>query len=157
MDATTLAELSALKYRYLRCVDLKDWDGLADTLTADVDASYGDRLAFTGRDAVVDYMRSTLGPQIITVHQVHHPELSADGDVATGRWYLDDRVLVLEHRLLITGAAFYEDTYRREADGRWRIARTGYIRSYEAMEPLPEGWQLTANRWAEAAAGQGSS
>ena len=50
---------------------------------------------------------------------------------------------------------FYEDTYRREDDGQWRIARTGYVRSYEAMQPLPEGWQLTANRWAEPAEREG--
>jgi hypothetical protein len=70
-----------------------------------------------------------------------------DGDRATGTWYLDDKVLIPEHKSLLTGAAFYDDEYVR-ADGRWQIARTGYVRSYEAVQSLPEGWRLTANRWA---------
>jgi hypothetical protein len=143
-------QLRQLKYRYLRCLDLKDWDGFADTLTADVSTDYGERLSFSDRDAVVDYMRSSLGPSIITVHQVHHPELQVEGDAATGRWYLEDKVIITEHRMLLTGAAFYEDGYRRCEDGQWRISRTGYIRSYEAMQSLDDtpSWKLTANRWA---------
>jgi hypothetical protein len=152
VDLATLEELRRLKYRYLRTLDLKQWDEFADTLAPDVQASYGERLDFDGRNAVVEYMRTSLPPTIITVHHCHHPELAVDGDTATGTWYLDDKVLVLEHRLIITGAAFYEDTYRRCPDGAWRISRTGYVRSYEAMAKLDDSWQLTANRWAEAVA-----
>jgi hypothetical protein len=52
--------------------------------------------------------------------------------------------------MLLTGAAFYEDTYRRCGDGRWRISRTGYQRVYEAVQSLDDipSWKLTANRWA---------
>jgi hypothetical protein len=139
-----------LKYRYLRSLDLKEWDEFADTLTPDVSADYGARLSFTDRDSTVGYMRSALGPKIITVHQAHHPEVSVDGDTATARWYLQDIVLVLEQRIMLTGAAFYDDGYRRCEDGQWRICRTGYVRSYEAMQRLDDSWQLTANKWADA-------
>lgn len=150
MDTATLEELRQLKYRYLRTLDLKDWDGFADTLTEDVVAQYGADLSFRGRDEVVSFMRSSLGPSVITVHHCHHPEISVDGDVARGTWYLDDKVIVTEHRLLLTGAAFYDDSYVREPDGRWRISRTGYVRSYEAMQSLDDApsWRLTANRFA---------
>ena len=152
MDLETLEDVRRLKYRYLRTLDTKQWDDFADTLAPDVEANYGKRLSFTGRDAVVEYMRTSLPPTIITIHQCHHPEIELAGDPvtsATGTWYLYDKVLVLEHRLMLTGAAFYDDTYRRETDGAWRISRTGYVRSYEATQPLPEGWTLTANRWAD--------
>ena len=139
--------IERLKYRYLRALDLKIWDEFADTLTPDVTASYGPKLRFEGRDAVVDFMRNSLPPAIITVHHCHHPEIEIDGDTATGTWYLDDKVIITEHRMLLTGAAFYDDAYRRD-DDTWRIARTGYVRSYEATQPLPDGWTLTANRWA---------
>ena len=148
MDHDTLEELRQLKYRYLRSLDLKQWDTFAQTLAPDIEATYGRRLSFSGRDAVVDYMRTSLPPSIITVHQCHHPELAVDGDTATGTWYLEDKVIVTEHRMLLTGAAFYEDTYARGTDGQWRISRTGYIRSYEAVETLDESWKLTANLWA---------
>ena len=39
---------------------------------------------------------------------------------------------------VITGAAFYQDRYERGEDGRWRIAHTGYVRTYEAMMSLDE-------------------
>jgi hypothetical protein len=151
VDHDALEELRRLKYRYLRTLDLKQWDEFADTLAPDVAASYGPKLRFDGRAAVVDFMRNWLTPAIITVHHVHHPELEVDGDRATGTWYLDDKVIILEHRMLLTGAAFYEDEYTR-TDGVWRIARTGYIRSYEAVQSLDDipSWKLTADRWADA-------
>ena len=141
-----LHAIEQLKYRYTRCLDLKNWDEFAATLTDDVAASYG-TLSFSGRDAVVDFMRTSLGPAIITVHHVHHPELTVDGDHAIGIWYLQDTVLITEQRMLLRGAAFYDDEYVR-TDAGWRIARTGYTRSYESIETLPESWRLTANRWA---------
>jgi hypothetical protein len=142
-------EIEQLKYRYTRCLDLKLWDDFANTLTTDVSASYGPKLAFAGRDQVVDFMRTSLGPAIITVHHVHHPEISIDGDEASGTWYLQDTVLVTEHRMMLRGAAFYDDRYVR-TDAGWRIAATRYTRSYESVENLPESWKLTANRWADA-------
>jgi hypothetical protein len=148
VDLETVEELRQLKYRYLRSLDLKLWDEFAATLTPDVQASYGPKLHFNGRDAVVDFMRTSLPGSIITVHQCHHPQIAIDGDTASGTWYLEDRVYVTEHRMLLTGAAFYDDTYLRGADGEWRISRTGYIRSYEATETLDDSWRLTANRWA---------
>ena len=40
--------------------------------------------------------------------------------------------------LIFTGAAFYRDRYERGEDGRWRIAHTGYVRTYEAMMSLDD-------------------
>jgi hypothetical protein len=149
MDLIAQEELRRLKYRYLRALDLKLWDEFADTLTPDATADYGDRLSFSGRDEIVSYMSRAVGPDIITVHHCHHPELEVDGDRATGRWALDDTVIITEHRTVLRGAAFYEDRYLRE-NGAWRIQHTGYIRTYEAMFSLKDvpSFRLTANRWA---------
>ena len=40
---------------------------------------------------------------------------------ATGTWYLQDTVIITEHRMLLRGAAFYTDRYVR-TDGGWQIA-----------------------------------
>lgn len=149
MDHETIREIEQLKYRYVRALDLKLWDEFAGTLTADVTAGYGPKLTFAGRDQVVDFMRSSLGPAIITVHHVHHPEITVDADTASGTWYLQDTVIITEHRMLLRGAAFYADRYVRTADG-WQIAETGYTRSYESIETLADSWKLTANRFADA-------
>lgn len=151
-DLVTLRELEELKYRYVRALDCKDWDLFASCFTDDATATYGERLDFTGPGEIVAFMRENLGPTMITVHQVHHPELRVDGDVATGTWSLMDRVIMTEYRFLLDGASFYTDEYRRGADGSWRISRTSYERIYEQMVSLDDlaSFSLTANRFAAA-------
>ena len=127
--------IEQVKYRYLRALDTKDWDAFADTLTDDVTGDYGNRLHFTNRTEVVDYMRSSLGPGVITEHRVTHPEITIDGDEASAVWYLQDRVIVTELNFMLIGAAFYRDTYRRTEQG-WKISATAYDRTYEATMSL---------------------
>ena len=137
MGMDDLEQVKALKYRYLRALDTKDWDAFAATLTEDVTGDYGEKLSFGDRDELVGYMRSSVGPGVITEHRVDHPEIIVDGDSATGRWYLQDRVIVPEFSFMMIGAAFYADTYRRTDDG-WRICATGYDRTYEATVDLKD-------------------
>ncbi|QWF84080.1 nuclear transport factor 2 family protein [Amycolatopsis sp. CA-230715] len=153
MDMIALEEIRRVKFRYLRCLDLKRWDEMAETLTADARArygtpSYGKALEFDSREAIIEFLRTTVGPGITTVHFAGQPEIEVDGDTARGTWLLQDKVIVPEHRVIIEGAAFYEDTYRRE-NGAWLISDTGYDRLYESMTPLDDlpGFKLTANRW----------
>ncbi|WP_238423459.1 nuclear transport factor 2 family protein [Gordonia sp. 'Campus'] len=137
-EADDLRAIETLKYRYLRCLDTKDWDAFADTLTEDVTGNYGAELSFTDRDELVGYMRKNVGAAVITEHRVNHPEIEFDGpDTARGRWYLQDRVIVAEFSFMLLGAAFYEDTYRRTPEG-WRISSTGYDRTYEATVGLAD-------------------
>ncbi|MEU8800541.1 nuclear transport factor 2 family protein [Spirillospora sp. NPDC048819] len=143
MDLVTLEEIRQLKYRYLRCVDLKLWDEFAGVFTEDAVAEYdtpvlGKTLKLEGRDAIVDYMRGNLGADKISTHTAGAPEIVVDGDHATGTWSLDDTIILVEHRLLIRGAAFYHDAYRRGADGQWRVERTGHVRTYEYMVSLDD-------------------
>lgn len=132
-----LRAIESLKYRYLRSLDTKDWTTFESTLTEDVTGNYGESLAFSNRNELVGYMRETVGPAVITEHRVAHPEIEIDGDTARGRWYLQDRVIVAEFSFMLIGAAFYDDTYRRTADG-WRISSTGYDRTYEATVGLAD-------------------
>ena len=151
MDLIALEELKRLKYRYLRAVDLKDFDLLETTLTPDATANYGHKLRFTGRDEIMAFLRKSLDGNSITEHHVGHPEIEIAGDTATGTWYLQDVVIMPEHRFILQGAAFYSDTYVRGTDGTWRIRTTGYERTYEgtlSMDDLPS-YNLTVNRWAD--------
>ena len=143
MDLAVLEEIRQLKYRYLRCVDQKLWDELADVFTEDATVDYGTRvygkpLKLAGRDEIIAFFRANLGPEIITVHAAGQPEIAVDGDRATGCWRFQDTVIATEHRTVIAGAAYYQDRYERGADGAWRIAHTGYVRTYEAMLSLDD-------------------
>jgi hypothetical protein len=88
---------------------------------------------------------------MITVHSAGQPEITIDGDEAAGTWSFEDTVIAAAHRVVIKGAAFYQDRYRRGEDGCWRIAHTGYVRTYEAMLSLDDlpSFRFTAKRGAE--------
>jgi hypothetical protein len=155
MDLTALEEIRRVKYRYLRCVDLKLWDEIAEVFTADATVDYGTRalgepIELRGREEIVAFLRKSLGPGIITVHFASQPEIDVDGVTATGTWSFEDTVIATEYRVVIKGAAFYEDRYARGEDGRWRISHTGYVRTYEVMMSLDDvpSLKFTANRWA---------
>ncbi|NMN93473.1 nuclear transport factor 2 family protein [Antrihabitans stalactiti] len=155
MDLVALEEIRQLKYRYFRALDLKQWDEFADTLADDIVGRYGthamgEPLSFDGREAVTTFMRDALGPAITTVHVANHPQIDVDGDAATGSWLFEDTVIATEHRIVIKGAGYYNDSYRRDADGRWRIAATSYNRIYESMQSLDDtpSFQFLTNMWA---------
>ncbi|UDY23745.1 nuclear transport factor 2 family protein [Nocardioides sp. Kera G14] len=131
-----LEQIKQLKYRYVRLLDTKDWDGFSECFTEDATGDYAG-LVFANRSDLVDYMRTNLPAGILTMHQVHHPEITVSGDEATGRWYLQDKVLSDAFRFALEGAAFYEDRYTRTPTG-WRIAHTGYIRTFETTYSLDD-------------------
>jgi len=138
-DLADIEAIKQVKYRYLRALDTKHWDDFADTLAEDITADYGpslgEELHFANRADLVDYMRSALGPAVITEHRVTHPEITVNGDTASGSWYLQDRVIVAEYNFMLIGAAFYRDQYRRTDHG-WKISSTGYDRTYDATMSL---------------------
>lgn len=153
-DVSELLELRAieeLKYRYLRCLDLKLWDDLAEVLTEDATATYaGGNLAVEGRDAIVAFLRDALA-DYLTSHKCHHPEIELESpDRARGTWALEDVVIIPEAGYTVSGTAFYEDRYRK-VDGEWRIEHTGYRRVYEELvvraSPENGGPTITADWW----------
>ncbi len=155
MELEALEDIRRLKYRYFRTLDLKLWDEFGGTFTDDVIGRYGTKVygemdALVGRDAIVGFMSEKLGNGIITAHFAHHPEIEVEGDTAEASWGFEDTVIATDFKVLIRGAGYYRDRYRRGADGSWRIAETSYERIYESMESLEDtpSHQLLANRWA---------
>ncbi|MET0700450.1 MAG: nuclear transport factor 2 family protein [Mycobacterium sp.] len=134
-----LEDIKVVKYRYMRALDTKHWDDFADTMTEDIIGNYGSSLgethSFDDRASLVEYMRTSLPANVITEHRVTHPEITIDGDEATGIWYLQDKVIVPEFDFLLIGAGFYHDKYRRTPDG-WKLSLTGYDRTYDAQLSL---------------------
>jgi hypothetical protein len=151
-DLLEIHEIEQLKYRYLRGVDLKDWDTLEDCFIEDATASYGGGvMSYSGRSAIMDFLRASLGAtSMLTSHKCHHPEIRLiPPDRAEGMWGLDDYVIDQRFGVTIRGAAYYQDSYVKVADG-WRISHTGYKRVFEEIQPRSEqtGLSLTAEWWA---------
>ncbi|WP_159848723.1 nuclear transport factor 2 family protein [Nocardia sp. CY41] len=154
MDLDAIEAVRQLKYRYFRTLDLKEWDDFADTLAVDARGRYGthamgEPLHLDGRDAITAFMRENLGPTLVTVHIANHPEIRVEGDTATGSWAFEDTVIATQYGVLIRGAGYYTDSYRRDVDGKWRIASTEYRRIYESMQSLADtpSFKLLSNMW----------
>lgn len=134
-----------LKYRYFRLLDSKRWDELGACFTDDATAAYdGGKYSFTGRAAILEFLSTALGSHdILSLHQGHHPEIELiDAAHAQGTWYLEDYLIFRDSGMRLRGAAFYDDRYVL-GDGSWRIAHTGYVRTFEEVQPAGGAWQLT--------------
>jgi hypothetical protein len=137
-DLVEIEAIKRLKYKYVRCLDQKRWDDIVDCFTPDAAASYsGGKYSFDGRDAIVEFLRTSMGDAgFLSAHRVTQPEIDlVDATHASGTWGLVDEVLVKQHGVRVRGAAFYSDEYVK-VDGQWRIARTGYERTFEEFLPL---------------------
>lgn len=127
--------IKRLKYKYLRCLDTKQWDEMGTTFAPDATTDYSDgELRFSGRDAIMKFLKESAmgGPTgLIGVHQVHHPEIELTSPTtAKGTWALYNYLL---HKTAQTGlriCAYYHDEYVK-AGGQWLIKSTGYKRIFE--------------------------
>lgn len=136
-----IENIKQLKYRYFRALDCNDWNAFGATLTQDCEANYSSgHLHFDGRDAIVDFMRTNMSSaQFLSMHTAHHPEITISDDfkLATGAWYLQDTVLIIEAKRKLYGTAIYKDEYIN-VDGQWLISKTGYDRIFECIEPISD-------------------
>ena len=135
-----LEEIRSLKARYFRCVDTKDWDGLAEVFTADAvfDRSTGgavcdpwtgewnpplaaEQVLVEGCEAVLAMVRKAVDG-LATVHHGHMPEIEVhDATGATGLWAMSDELRDREGNLKVVGRGHYHEAYRNDGQG-WRIA-----------------------------------
>jgi ketosteroid isomerase-like protein len=133
LDLEAIELIKQLKARYFRFIDTRDIDGLQAVFTEDATATFkGADYDFDlkGWPALEAFYKKSFTPQAFGMHNGHHPEISVEGDTATGIWYLQDIFVNLAQDITIMGSALYHDEYRVEA-GEWRIASTGYKRLWE--------------------------
>ena len=147
-----LEAIKRLKYKYQRCIDTKQWGELRDCFTEDAKAAYSSgKFSFDDREAILKFLQGAMGADTFhSCHAVTQPEIElVDERTARGRWCLQDTVIDTSFDMMVHGAAFYEDEYRKGDDGVWRISKTGYERTYEQMRPRKsvEGLTLTESRW----------
>ena len=151
-DLIAIEQIKQLKFRYFRSLDTNDWDLFGDCLAEDCEADYGDgEYSFDGRKAIVDFMSANMSADtFLSMHNGHHPEISvaADGQSATGVWYLQDMILDLQNKVRLYGTGIYNDDYVM-SDGEWKISRTGYARVFECVEPLGEHHNVIKNMFAK--------
>jgi len=151
-DLHELEAIKRLKYKYMRCLDQKRWEEMAECFTEDATAAYsGGKYSFQGKKAILDFFAQSMGrPGVLSSHRVHHPEIDfTSPTTATGTWALEDTFIDEDAGVTIRGAAFYVDEYVKQ-DARWRIRHTGYRRTYEEMEMRKDNPRLKmTQRWSD--------
>jgi hypothetical protein len=132
-----IQEIQALKARYFRCMDTKDWDGFAQVFAPDAEmdmrgevppsADDPDAGLTRGNQAIADFVRRNVDP-VVTVHHGHMPEIELTSDTtARGIWAMEDHLWWPEGSPIQTmhGYGHYHETYERIADAagqrQWRI------------------------------------
>jgi uncharacterized protein (TIGR02246 family) len=143
-DLLEFDAIKLVKYTYIRCIDTKDWTGLATVLTEDCVATWGSgKYTYRSRDVIVAFLSSILGDHdVLSSHRVQQPEIDLHGDgTATVRWAVDDTVVMPQRGRTLRGSAYYTDQMVK-VDGEWRIRATGYRRIFEELEPRPAGIRL---------------
>lgn len=147
-----IEEIKQLKARYFRCVDTKDWEGLAAVFAPD--ATFDRRGAANvrdpwtsewspplpadsdiraGRAAIICMIRDAV-EHLHTVHHGHTPEIDVIDEVtARGIWAMEDELHDRGLRLVLRGRGHYHETYARLPTG-WvikssRISRLALTRS----------------------------
>ena len=115
-----------LKARYLRACDIKDPEGVRDTLLPE-----GAVIAYEGfppfhdrNDFVAIYAQMGCAPRIFDIHHGANGVISFETeDRARGQWSLLFHNINLASRTLTQMGVEYDDLYVRR-DGRWWIAET---------------------------------
>jgi 3-phenylpropionate/cinnamic acid dioxygenase small subunit len=121
-------EICQLRARYTRMIDTKDWDGYG-ALVVDDFKMIGDGGTRNSRDEIIGVLKATLS-NAVTLHQVHMPEITVDGDTASGVWAMQDIVTFQfpdEEPYTLRGYGHYHETYTRTPDG-WRLASSHLTR-----------------------------
>lgn len=135
-DLLAIEEIKRLKYKYMRCLDQKRWEEMAECFVEGATAAYsGGKYTFEGRASILDFFSKAMGrPTVLSSHRVHHPEIDLTSETtAKGTWALEDVFIDEDAGVTVRGAAFYEDQYVKVGVA-WKIKHTGYSRTYEEIE-----------------------
>lgn len=131
----SIEAIRKLQAKYQRCLDTRDFDGLAECFADDVESAYGNgSMSYRGKDEVISFLCSVMGLDMPSTHLIHGGEIDiTDPSHAKATWYLEDYLLHQKYKMKLHGAAIYYVDYRKE-DGRWLITSIGYKRCYEYFE-----------------------
>ena len=133
-----LEDIEAIRYlqaKYQRCLDSRDFDGLAECFTDDAVSSYSNnKLSPQGKENILEFLMSVMSLSMPSAHLIHGGEIDwISKDFAKAKWYLEDHLLHKKYLVKLNGTAIYHCEYKK-INGEWKISSIGYERNYEYVE-----------------------
>lgn len=147
LDLEAIELIKQLKARYFRFIDTCNLDGLKSIFTEDALIHFNSPtydIRYQGWAELEKFYRNAFTPNRFGMHQGHGPEITVNGDRATGYWYLHDIFFNTEEKTIFQGSALYEDEYVKE-NGVWRIKTSTYKRLLEVISPLTDDIRIAAS------------
>ncbi len=137
--------IKALRARFARCMDTKQWLAMQDTITQDCEFDARDGATVTelwiGAEDIVANIRRSLNAAV-SVHHAHMPEIEITSPTtARGIWAMWDMLKFAGVPTVeLTGAGHYIEGYEKQADGKWRLKsyRLTRLRVDITTTPAPE-------------------
>ena len=146
LDLEAIELIKQLKSKYFRHLDTANFAELQKIFTSDACIHYRSPTYNHKREGWADieaFLRESFTKKKFGIHTGHHPEITVDGEVATGLWYLHDKFISLEHNITIEGTAIYHDKYVKQ-DGQWKISSSEYDRLFEEITPRNDSMMITS-------------
>ena len=130
-----IEEIRYLQAKYQRCLDSRDFDGLAECFTVDASSSYCDgKKVFHSREEILNFLMKSMSLSMPSAHFIHGGEIDwINPTLAKAKWYLEDHLHHKKYLVQLHGSAVYDVTYQK-IDGHWKISFIGYTRGYEYAE-----------------------
>jgi ketosteroid isomerase-like protein len=131
-------QIEQLKARYFRLLDTQQWDAFLALFTEDCRHFLPDGASrdWIGNDEYLATLQATLVPGV-TTHHGHMPEITLRSDTeAEATWSMFDYVQTrpASGPIGLKGYGHYHETYRKGADGEWRISSKRNVRL--RLDPL---------------------
>jgi hypothetical protein len=140
MDTEAIELIKQLKTRYFLSIDTCDFVSLREVFAPDAHVVFKTPfydVTLDGWSELDPFYRGGFTARKFGMHQGHPAEISVEGDVGIGRWYLHDIFFDLDAKLTYQGSGLYVDRFVR-SEGAWRIADMHYDRILEVTSPLTD-------------------
>jgi uncharacterized protein (TIGR02246 family) len=119
------AEIGRLLTAYGRYLDSGDFEAFGQLFSVDAELALGPGMRATGKDAIVEMMRTRLAERVGKVfHIISSSVIHVDGNEATSEvmWTVAVADPDVPSRIAVTGVGRHRDNLVRE-EGRWLIRR----------------------------------
>ncbi len=145
-----LEDIEAIRYlqaKYQRCLDSRDFNGVAECFADTVVSAYGNgEMSFEGKEKVLGFLMNSMSVDMPSAHMIHGGEIDIlDGEHAVAKWYLEDYLIYKTYNINIHGAAIYQNAYIKK-DGKWLINEIGYTRGFEYRDGMSQTQAATLGK-----------